>query len=222
MSAQSGGVSCRGLARQKSRCVGVSRGLYSTLCPALIITCLLLQARALFDLPDRVVVSHGTEEDPILNYGNAVTLRLWEMSFEQLTSTPSRQTAEPMLREKRQALLDQVRGITCHMSQRPSASHQLRCLPSWHRGLREGLGQCMTEATLQPCSHAHMAVRHRPDLVGVVVQVREKGYVSDYSGVRISSTGRRFAISNVTIWEVYDAQGVRRGQAATFDAWEWL
>ena len=35
------------------------------------------QAERLFQAPF-VVVSHGTEADPILNYGNAAALALWE------------------------------------------------------------------------------------------------------------------------------------------------
>src|SRR5579863_6713688 len=41
-----------------------------------------------------VLVSHGTEADPVLNYGNQTALNLWEMSWTELTSTPSRLTAE--------------------------------------------------------------------------------------------------------------------------------
>src|ERR1043165_5776002 len=52
-----------------------------------------------------VLVSHGIESDPILNYGNALALRLWEMSWEELTRTPSRLTAEATLREERARLL---------------------------------------------------------------------------------------------------------------------
>jgi hypothetical protein len=40
-----------------------------------------------------VLVSHGTEADPVLNYGNAAALALWEMSWAELTRTPSRRTA---------------------------------------------------------------------------------------------------------------------------------
>ena len=52
-----------------------------------------------------VIVSHGTEADPVLNYGNRAALDLWEMTWEQLTSTPSRLTAEPMNREERARML---------------------------------------------------------------------------------------------------------------------
>jgi hypothetical protein len=55
-----------------------------------------------------VVVSHGIEPDPLLNYGNRVALALWEMSPAALMATPSRLTAEPMQREARERLLEQV------------------------------------------------------------------------------------------------------------------
>ncbi len=55
-----------------------------------------------------VVVSHGTEADPILNYGNQMALSLWEMSWDELTATPSRLTAEPVNQEIRQQMLSQV------------------------------------------------------------------------------------------------------------------
>jgi hypothetical protein len=61
-------------------------------------------ALRLFNAP-MVVVSHGVEADPILNYGNRVALALWEMSAPELVATPSRLTAEPMVRDSRQRLL---------------------------------------------------------------------------------------------------------------------
>ena len=56
-----------------------------------------------------VLVAHGTEADPILNYGNATALALWEMSWAELTRTPSRLTAEAPNREERARLLEMVR-----------------------------------------------------------------------------------------------------------------
>jgi len=66
------------------------------------------QARTLFESP-LVVVSHGTEVDPVLNYGNRTALDLWEMSWEQLIRTPSRLTAEPVNRAEREWMLEQAR-----------------------------------------------------------------------------------------------------------------
>jgi hypothetical protein len=65
-------------------------------------------ARALFESP-LVVVSHGTEADPLLNYGNQAALDLWEMTWEALVKTPSRLTAEPINRIEREAMLEQAR-----------------------------------------------------------------------------------------------------------------
>lgn len=56
----------------------------------------------------RVIVSHGNEPDPILNYGNLQALQRWQMSWQQLVTTPSRLTAEPLAREERAALLQRV------------------------------------------------------------------------------------------------------------------
>ena len=112
------------------------------------------QAAQLWQAPF-VVVSHGTEADPVLNYGNARALTLWEMTWEELTQTPSRLTAEPVHRDERARLL---------------------------------------------------------------ARTREHGYVDDYSGIRISKTGRRFRIEQAIVWNLADA-GQHRGQAATFDRW---
>ena len=113
------------------------------------------QAERLFHAPF-VVVSHGIQADPVLNYGNAAALALWEMTPEQLTQTPSRLTAEPLHRDERARLLERT---------------------------------------------------------------RRDGYVDDYSGVRISATGKRFRIERAIVWNLTDAAGNHRGQAATFSAW---
>ena len=115
-------------------------------------------ARNLFDAPF-VLVSHGTETDPILNYGNAAAMRLWEMSWEELTRTPSRLTAEAPAREERARLLAAV------------AAH---------------------------------------------------GFIDDYSGVRISKSGRRFRIARATVWNLVTEQGEPCGQAAVFSEWRHL
>ena len=46
-------------------------------------------AKALFHAPF-VIVSHGTQTDPIFNYGNQTALQLWSLSWEELIKTPSR------------------------------------------------------------------------------------------------------------------------------------
>ena len=115
-------------------------------------------ARAVDEAPF-VLVSHGVESDPILNYGNRAALALWEMSWEELTRTPSRLTAEAPNREERARLLQAV---------------------------------------------------------------TERGFIDDYSGIRISKTGRRFRIERATVWNLLTETGQPCGQAAMFDRWEFL
>lgn len=56
----------------------------------------------------------------------------------------------------------------------------------------------------------------------LLARVREDGYIDDYSGVRVSLSGRRFRIHRAIVWNLVDAQGVRQGQAAMFSEWEAL
>ncbi|WP_246066852.1 MEKHLA domain-containing protein [Paenibacillus koleovorans] len=100
-----------------------------------------------------VVLSHGLEPDPILNYGNAAALELWEMDWATFTQTPSRLTAEPLGREARERFMQQV---------------------------------------------------------------RRDGYVAEYTGIRVSATGRRFYIVDALVWNLLDEDGAPYGQAAAF------
>lgn len=110
----------------------------------------------LFDQAEFALVSHGTEEDPVFNYGNRCALELFEMSFEELTNLPSRKSAELPNREERARLL---------------------------------------------------------------AEVTAKGYIENYSGVRISATGKRFQIEEATVWNLINAKGDYCGQAAVFSKW---
>ena len=114
------------------------------------------QSERLFVAPF-VVASHVKAEDPILNYGNRQALDLWEGTWEEFTSTPSRLTAEPLNQAERARMLEQV------------AAH---------------------------------------------------GFMTDYQGIRISRTGRRFLMKQATVWNVLDDHGTIQGQAATFSQWQ--
>ena len=49
-------------------------------------------------------------------------------------------------------------------------------------------------------------------------KVTRQGYVEGYSGVRIARNTRRFKISDTTVWNLVDVNGLHKGQAATFVA----
>ena len=113
-------------------------------------------ARQLYEAPF-FVASHDTSGDPILTYGNRFAQELFEMSWDEFTSTPSRFTAEAPNREERAKLL---------------------------------------------------------------AEVTANGFIDNYSGVKISSTGNRFRIKKATVWNLIHPDGSSAGQAATFSNWE--
>jgi hypothetical protein len=106
-----------------------------------------------------VLVSHGTEADPLFNYANLTAQKLWELDWTQFVGMPSRHSAEAVEQHQRARALS---------------------------------GASQT------------------------------GFIADYSGIRISASGRRFYILNAVVWNLLDAQGNPRGQAATFSRWEYL
>ncbi len=106
-----------------------------------------------------VLVSHGTQSDPILNYGNQAALTLWDITWGELTQMPSRLTAESPNREERARLL---------------------------------------------------------------AEVTQNGYIDNYSGIRIAKTGKRFVISQATVWNLLSSDGTVCGQAAKFSDWSYV
>lgn len=116
------------------------------------------QSKTLFFAPF-VVLSHGTQSDPIYNYGNQIALELWERNWDELIKMPSRLSAEKVLREERQTLLDQANS---------------------------------------------------------------QGFITNYQGIRISKTGKRYKINDVILWNLTDQNNQYCGQAATFSQWNLL
>ncbi|QDM22050.1 MEKHLA domain-containing protein [Tardiphaga sp. vice352] len=49
--------------------------------------------------------------------------------------------------------------------------------------------------------------------------VTRDGFISDYRGMRIAGSGRRFWIDGGTVWQLIDEAGTPRGQAALFTSW---
>jgi PAS domain-containing protein len=59
----------------------------------------------------------------------------------------------------------------------------------------------------------------REDRDRLLEAVAQRGFVEGYRGVRISKSGRRFWVEDVTMWNLVDDDGIRRGQAAVFLRW---
>ena len=113
-------------------------------------------AHRLYHSPE-VVLAHDTAADPIFFYGNLAAQALFEFSWLELVKLPSRFSAEPVARDERQRLLDQV---------------------------------------------------------------AQEGFITDYAGIRVSRTGKRFHVANAIVWNLVDPEGTKIGQAATFSQWK--
>ncbi len=57
-----------------------------------------------------VLVSHGTEADPIFNFANKKAQELWEMDWDEFVTTPPRLSAESIAQSERQRLLDRAQS----------------------------------------------------------------------------------------------------------------
>jgi|GEM_PF-6558044 len=66
------------------------------------------------------------------------------------------------------------------------------------------------------------AATERRDRARMLTQALQQHAISGYSGIRISSGGRRFQIDNARLWTLWDDQGRPSGQAAAFNRWWWL
>lgn len=115
-------------------------------------------ARWIFEAPC-IVASHDTAADPVFNYANRAALDLFEMTWTEFTTLPSRKSAELPDRAERARLL---------------------------------------------------------------AEVTAKGFIHDYSGLRIAKSGRRFRIANATVWNLAVDDGTPRGQAVMFDQWRYV
>lgn len=59
----------------------------------------------------------------------------------------------------------------------------------------------------------------REERARFMARVAAGGFVDDYAGIRVSTTGRRFRIRGATVWNLLDARGACHGQAAHIRHW---
>ena len=71
----------------------------------------------------------------------------------------------------------------------------------------------------QPSSRSAEPV-HQDERRRLLDEVGRQGFIQNYTGIRITKTGRRFQILNATVFNLLDKTGTYRGQAATFARWE--
>ena len=118
------------------------------------------EIQKLFDAPFAVLSALGPfGTDHVFNYANRQALGLFEYAWDEIMGKPSSASAEPVHRDERRRLLDEV---------------------------------------------------------------GKHGFIKNYSGIRISQTGRRFRIEKATVFNLLDEEGNYVGQSASFADWERL
>ena len=118
------------------------------------------EVQKLFDAPFAVLSALGPfGTDHLFNYANRQALGLFEYAWDELMGKPSSASAEPVHRDERRRLLDEV---------------------------------------------------------------GKHGFIENYSGIRISQTGRRFRIEKATVFNLLDEEGAYVGQSAAFADWKRL
>ena len=82
-----------------------------------------------------------------------------------------------------------------------------------NRAAQELFGYSWDELTVLP-SRLSAEAPDRDARADFLRRVSEDGFVEGYRGMRVTKSGKRFWIDNVTVWQLMDEQGVHRGQAA--------
>lgn len=82
-----------------------------------------------------------------------------------------------------------------------------------NRAAQELFGYSWDELTVLP-SRLSAEAPDRDARADFLRRVSEDGFVEGYRGMRVTKSGKRFWIDNVTVWQLMDEQGVHHGQAA--------
>ncbi|MEB3355074.1 MAG: MEKHLA domain-containing protein [Cyanobacteriota bacterium] len=137
---------------------------------------------------------------------------------------PLARPPEPFTRLLAQELFAATTIVLAHDGADPSGDPGPRliygnraALQLWRRPWRElvGMPSSLTAAPTERASRAE-ALGH----------VQRQHAISDYSGIRIDSQGRRFLIRGARVWTLWrqrgDVNSEACGQAAAFSDWHWL
>lgn len=103
-------------------------------------------------------------------------------------------------------------------------SHGLGIDPIFNYGNQRALDifeMSWEEFTVLPSRLSAETVNQK-ERVKLLDAVSRHGYINNYSGIRISKSGRRFMIRDATVWNLMTPDGQFYGQAALIRDWEYL
>jgi len=137
------------------------------------------------------------------------TLRLIVESYQRLTGKPLIPVVPSGAVELHAALWTAPYAIVAHGTEAdPIFFYGNRAALQWFEMTVEEFAQLPSRLSAEP-----MAQEAR---VKLLEKVTKQGYVDAYSGMRIAKSGRRFMITDTTVWNLLDEVGGYHGQAAVF------
>ena len=137
------------------------------------------------------------------------TLRLIVESYQRLTGQQLIPVVPTDAAQLRAALWAAPRAIVAHGTEAdPIFFYGNRAALQWFEMSEEEFARLPSRLSAEP-----MAQEAR---VKLLEKVTKQGYVDGYSGMRIAKSGRRFMITDTTVWNLLDDAGGYHGQAAVF------
>ena len=102
-------------------------------------------------------------------------------------------------------------------------AHDIEADPVFFYGNRVALELFETDAAqlIRMPSRLSAKAVDRDERERLFERVRRQGFIDDYAGDRVTTTGRQFRIERATVWNLVDTDDAIGGQAARFDAWRW-
>ena len=111
------------------------------------------------------------------------------------------------------ALFEAPFGLVSHDTQKsPIFNYGNRLALQLFERSWDDFTQMPSRQSVERCEHE--------DREQLLKSVTEKGYSSNYRGIRHSATGKRFYIDNTTVWNLIDDNGIYQGQAAAIFSWQ--
>ncbi len=137
------------------------------------------------------------------------TLRLIVESYQRLTGKPLIPTVPTDANALRTAIWEAPRAIVAHGTEvDPIFFYGNRLALQLFEMNEDEFARLPSRLSAEP-----MAQDAR---VMLLEKVTQQGYVDGYSGMRIAKSGRRFMITDTTVWNLLDEAGRYHGQAAVF------
>jgi hypothetical protein len=138
-------------------------------------------------------------------------LRLIAESYQRMTGKPLLPEMPQMDDELRNAMWHAPFAIVAHGTEDDPIFFygNLYALQNFEMGFEE-FAQLPSRLSAEPVAQE---AREK-----ALAKVAQQGYLDGYSGMRVAKSGRRFMITDCTIWNLLDADGRYHGQAAVFVA----